>query len=398
MLTKQCLDAYGLLRQPFAAAALGGAFYAGPQHREALSFLERALHSNDLLLALTGESGVGKKFTLDFALKHTLPGALVATVDHLSADPDDFLVGLLDAFGFEGLSASTDEMRGLLSVYLGHQRQKGITTVIVADNPEVVSGGLIEEVNWLSLLEPVRLGRLKLVLTGSEALERQLAAPRTHVLRQMVRWQHRLEALGPEETRDYLEFHLETAGAPAPAALFTVEAAERIHAYSGGLPERINRVAAAALEAAAEAGETAVQGTRVELVSGGALAKDRRAPRRVASLDILFENEPRARIRLSSSRMLIGRHPWNDVQLDYDSVSRYHAMLVREAGHWTIVDLNSANGIQVNDRRVRQQRLNHGDVVKVGHFSLVLNEGAGPERDMPPAGDVGETTILPDSR
>jgi type II secretory pathway predicted ATPase ExeA len=395
VLTNECLDHFGLRLQPFVAAANATAFYAGPQHREALSFLERALHSNDLLVALTGEFGAGKSLTMEFALKQTLPGALVAILGRLPADPDEFLVALLAGFGFEGVAANREEMRGLLTVFLGHQRQKGVTTVIVADNPEVVSGGIIEEVGWLSLLEPVRIGRLKLVLLGSETLERQLAMPRMHPLRQMIRWQHRLESLGVAETRDYLEFQLETAGCPNPSKVFTAEAAERIQTYSGGVPARINQIASMALEAAAEVEEEVVDAARVELVSGGALARTRPGPRPAASLDIMLESEPKARIRLNSARLLIGRHPWNDVQLDHDSVSRHHAMLVREGGHWTVVDLNSTNGIRVNDRVVRQQRLGHGDTIQVGHFRLVLNDGAGPAHDLPSVEDVAETTILP---
>ena len=395
MLTEEGLDRFHLRRQPFIAGTGEAAFYAGPQHREALGFLDRALHSNDLLLALTGESGTGKNVTLDFALRQTLPGALVATVGRISADPDDFLVGLLRGLGFEGVKANREEMRGLLTVYLGHQRQKGMTVVIVADNPEVVSGGVIEEIGWLALLEPVRLGRLKLVLLGGEALERQLAAPRMHALRQMIRWQHRLEALAVEETRDYLEFQLEAAGCPRPGEVFTPDAAARVHAYSAGLPAQINQIAVMALEAAAESGSTTVGAQQVELVSGRAAGKGRPKPRRVASLDILLDREPKARIRLTALRLLIGRHPWNDVQLDHDSVSRHHAMLVREGGHWTVVDLNSTNGIRVNDHVVRQQRLRHGDIVQIGRFRLVLNDGLGPAEDLPAVGEMGETTVIP---
>jgi general secretion pathway protein A len=390
----QGLRRFGLNRQPFTAAPGEEAFYAGPQHREAVTFLERALHSNDMLVALTGEPGTGKNVTLNFALKQTLPGALVATLGPLSADPDEFLEALLGAFGLEGVKASREEMRALLSVYLGHQRRKGVTTVIVADNPEVVSGGVIEEVSWMALLESVRLGRLKLVLLGGDALERQLAAPRMHALRQMIRWQHRLEMLGLEETRDYLEFHVELAGCPRPSEIFAPEAVTRIHACSGGLPGRISQVALSALNAAAAASAQTVTAEHVDL-GGGGLAEERLRPRRIASMDISLDREPKARIRLTSLRLLIGRHPWNDVQLDHDSVSRHHAMLVREGGHWTVVDLNSTNGIRVNDRVVRQERLNHGDVIQVGRFRLVLNEGLGPDRDLPSVGDVGETTVLP---
>mgnify|MGYP002620995638 CR=1 FL=1 len=394
MIDAEALQRFGLHRMPFEPEGPEAVFYVGPQHREALSFLERALHSNDLLVALTGEAGTGKHATLAFALRQTLPAALVATLGPLTADPDDFLVALLRSFGFEGVKARRDEMRGLLTVFFGHQQQKGVTTVIVADNPEVVSGGVIEEIGWLSLLEPVRLGRMKLVLLGEETLERQLAAPRMHALRQIIRWQHRLEPLGIEETRDYLEFHAEAAGCRRPAELFAPDAVARIHAYSGGLPGRIDPIAREALASAADAADGVVVGARVHPLTGEGGEASLPLPRRAASLDILLEGEQTARIRLSTSRLLIGRHPWNDVQLDHESVSRHHAMLVRESGHWTVVDLNSTNGIRVNDRMVRQQRLRHGDVVHVGRYRLVLSEGVAPARNLPAVGDVGETTVL----
>lgn len=381
-------------RNPFADKHPEQDFYTGPQHRDALSFLDHALHSNDLLLALTGEPEAGKRATLEVALGRGLPDAMVAYVDGLPAEPRDFLAAVLNGFGFGGVSASRDEMRGLLTVFLSHQRQKGVTTVIVAEGLESVPGSLMEELGWLSLLEPVRVGRLKLALLGDERLERQMYAPRMQALRQMVRWQHRLEPLGVDETRDYLEFHAEGAACPEPGALFLPDAMAHIHAYSSGLPGRIDELAQQAIEAAAAAGDTMVRRLHVQRQGGSEGVKTAPRRRSVASLDILLEHEPKARIRLNSPRLLLGRHPWNDVQLDHDSVSRYHAMLVREGGYWTVVDLNSTNGIRVNHSQVRQQRLHHGDVVHIGRYRLVLNEGAGPARTLPTVGDVSDTMIM----
>lgn len=394
VLSEDALRRFDLKFDPLDAGAAGRPFYVGPQQREALAFLERALHSNDLLVLFTGERDSGTSATLDFALNQTLPTAVIARLGQLTGDVDDFLLAILRGFGFDSVNARREELQGLLTVFLGHQRRKGVTTVIVADNPEVVSGAIVEEIGWLSLLEPVRSGRMKLVMLGGDALERKLAAPRMVAFRQMIRWQHRLEPLGVEETRDYLDFQAEAAGSQRSASLFSPEAVARVHAFSGGLPGRINRVAALAMAAAAEAGDTAIEGRHVQPGVANAPGEIRPKARQVASIDILLDQEPKARIRLNMARMLIGRHPWNDVQLDHDSVSRHHAMLVRESGHWTVVDLNSTNGIRVNDRETRQQRLRPGDVVEIGRFRLVLNEGAGPARNLPAAGDVSETTIL----
>lgn len=396
MTNHDALKRLGLACFPFRDDPGGAVFYAGPQHREAVSFLERALQSIDLLVVLTGEHGAGKRTTLDLALGQALPGALVAPLGSLPTAPDDFFAALLASFGFDGLNASRDEMRGLIEVFLGQQLQKSTTTVIVATVPSTVSGGVIKELAWLSLLKSVRLGRLKLVLLGGEGVERQLAAPRMHALRQMIRWQHRLEALGIAETRDYLEFHAESAGSDRPDRLFSPEASARIHELSGGLPGRIDQVAARALDIAVEANESSVGGHCVKQPEDGAAGGDAPPPRRVAALDILLDGEPTARISLNTSRLLIGRHPWNDVRLDHDSVSRHHAMLVREGGRWTVVDLNSTNGIRVNDHVVRQRRLSHGDVVQIGQFRLVLGEGIAPTRSLEAVeDDVSATTILP---
>jgi hypothetical protein len=215
-------------------------------------------------------------------------------------------------------------------------------------------------------------------------------------LRQMIRWQHRLESLTEDEGRDYLEFRLEAAGCTRTKDVFGADAAQRVHRIAAGLPGRINRLASMALQTAAAAGASQVAAEHV--IAGSEDLKEairtRERRQRTAALDIALDRRPLGRIGLTSPRLLLGRHPWNDVQLDDESVSRHHALLVREGGYWTVVDLNSTNGIRVNDRETRQQRLRNGDVVTVGRFRLRLIEGKGPE-GLPPAGDFGETVVLP---
>ncbi len=56
------------------------------------------------------------------------------------------------------------------------------------------------------------------------------------------------------------------------------------------------------------------------------------------------------RIPITHWENIIGRAPASDVQLDFPSVSRQHAALIREdSGTWTIYDLNSKGGITVNN-------------------------------------------------
>jgi hypothetical protein len=64
---------------------------------------------------------------------------------------------------------------------------------------------------------------------------------------------------------------------------------------------------------------------------------------------------------------VIGRSRSCDCVFDDPNVSRRHAELRRNrSGDWTIVDLNSTNGIKVNGRQVDSARLRPGDRVQAG--------------------------------
>lgn len=73
---------------------------------------------------------------------------------------------------------------------------------------------------------------------------------------------------------------------------------------------------------------------------------------------------------------LIGRHSECDLRLPLPDVSRRHCRIVLENGEWRITDLQSLNGVFVNETRVEESNLRHGDIVRVGgfRFKVDLNE------------------------
>ena len=63
----------------------------------------------------------------------------------------------------------------------------------------------------------------------------------------------------------------------------------------------------------------------------------------------------------------VGRSMDCSISLAHDlKVSRQHARLERDREEWFILDLDSANGTYVNDRKIRQVKLNCGDRVRIG--------------------------------
>ena len=68
----------------------------------------------------------------------------------------------------------------------------------------------------------------------------------------------------------------------------------------------------------------------------------------------------------------IGRGMGNDVFLQDETVSRQHARLMFMRGQWVIEDINSANGVFVNKKRVRRPlALAHGDLVRCGDVEMI---------------------------
>jgi FHA domain len=83
-------------------------------------------------------------------------------------------------------------------------------------------------------------------------------------------------------------------------------------------------------------------------------------------------------------RTRIGRAPGCELHVDSSSVSRHHALLLKNAHELIIEDLNSTNGVVVNGRKISRQLLNDGDLVTIGDIqfrcSVKSAPSLGPER------------------
>ena len=71
---------------------------------------------------------------------------------------------------------------------------------------------------------------------------------------------------------------------------------------------------------------------------------------------------------LTAEETLIGRNPTTDITLLDDGISREHAIILYdpESDSYSLEDLQSTNGTQVNGKRVRSVTLEDGDEVRVG--------------------------------
>jgi len=76
------------------------------------------------------------------------------------------------------------------------------------------------------------------------------------------------------------------------------------------------------------------------------------------------------RLELGHQRWVLGRHPECDVVIDDGQVSRRHAEIRPTSSGYELVDLDSTNGVTVNDERVTRTELDPGDRIAVGSMSM----------------------------
>ena len=68
----------------------------------------------------------------------------------------------------------------------------------------------------------------------------------------------------------------------------------------------------------------------------------------------------------------VGRSLAADVRFDDPTVSRRHALIVRQADGVRVLDDRSLNGVFVNSERVEWRALEHGDEIVVGRYRLTF--------------------------
>jgi pSer/pThr/pTyr-binding forkhead associated (FHA) protein len=256
---------------------------------------------------------------------------------------------------------------------------------------------VLEEIRMLSGVETTKEKVLRIILAGQPELNNKLDAPELEQLTQRVRLRFHLQTLSEAETHSYIQHRLEVAGA-GDRELFTPDTYADIFRYSGGVPRLINTLCDTAMMSAFTSDRGVV--TREDIASAvqelqwaeysarphrhsadtmvlpaaGAVqpGAPAAAPRTsLGHLLVATDGRTVREVPLRPGRLIVGRTPDNDVQIDSRFISRHHCQVITTDHSCVIEDLNSTNGIYVKSNRVRRHYLNDGDVVLVGKHELI---------------------------
>lgn len=68
----------------------------------------------------------------------------------------------------------------------------------------------------------------------------------------------------------------------------------------------------------------------------------------------------------------IGRKLDNDLVIQDPLISRHHVEIHKEAGKYTLVDLNSTTGTHIEDKRITKEKLKSGDLFFLANIPIMF--------------------------
>ncbi len=92
------------------------------------------------------------------------------------------------------------------------------------------------------------------------------------------------------------------------------------------------------------------------------------------TLEVVAGSANRRVIRLGQEKIKIGRVSYNDLALQDGKVSRTHAAVYFEEGHYVIEDLNSTNGVMVDGQLIHKVVLKSGSRITLGDTVLLFTQ------------------------
>lgn len=403
------LDHFKLRELPFRLSPDPEFLYLSKNHARAKAYMESTIWFTDGFVVITGEVGSGKTTLIETFLKELDSDVVIAQVNQTQMSALEFLQSVLVQFGFQPFKMRKAELLATLNQFLVEQYAANRKVLLVVDEAQNLSPRVLEEVRMLSGIETTKDKVLRIILAGQPELNQKLDAPELVQLAQRVRLRFHLTALSREEMESYVKHRLEVAGA-AGRELFAPETYDLIYRYTGGTPRLVNTLCDTAMMASYSSdrehvGLEDLQAALDELqwvefshrpkpppavfsldtdsddlhdavgspgrVNGAGRQARSRAPLPVVAKLVVFTDEAElANIELRPGRLVVGRTPDNDLQIDSRFVSRHHCQLISTPELTIIEDLNSTNGIFLHQKRVRRHVLVDGDIIELGTHRL----------------------------
>ena len=394
------LQHFKLDEQPFRLTPDPDFVYWSKQHARAKAYMESTIWLADGFVVITGEIGSGKTTLLQSFLGELEDDVVYAVVSQTQLTPTQFLQAVLAEFGFKPFNKRKVELLDMLNMFLIEQYSNGKKVVLIVDEAQNLSKKVLEEIRMLSGIETHKEKVLRIILAGQPELKDTLESPSLKQLVQRVRLRFHIGPLDKRELREYVEHRLAVAGRKQ-SNLIEAGAYADLYRFSGGIPRLINTLCDTALLCAFAEEKTVVKTedvmTAVEELGWHEHEYSTGQHRHLAQLvpkpateahltriEVRSEGETLSEHFFGAGRIIVGRSPDNEIYIKSKFVSRHHAQITSDDAGCFIEDLNSTNGVLIDQKRIKKYRLRDGDVVSLGIHELVYTDVRATDSDTEP--------------
>jgi type II secretory pathway predicted ATPase ExeA len=383
------LDHFRFDKAPFGLTPDPEFVYWSKQHARAKAYMESTIWLSDGFVVITGEIGSGKTTLLQSFLSELEDDVVYAVVSQTQLNATQFLQAVLTEFGFKPFDKKKVELLDMLNMFLIEQYAAGKKAILIVDEAQNLSTKVLEEIRLLSGIETSKEKVLRIILAGQPELKKTLESTRLKQLVQRVRLRFHLGALDQREMREYIEHRLKIAGREEPQ-LFADDAFPVIYRYSVGIPRLINTICDSALLVGFADDKVTITGRDIEATAeelgwrvpeetnGSHTALPQLVPKvdkdYLTRIEVRADGETVSEYHFEAGRVIVGRSPDNEIYIDSKYISRHHAQLISGEAGCVLEDLNSTNGVFIDDTPIKKQLLRDGDVISIGVHQLVYHD------------------------
>ncbi|MES1930698.1 putative secretion ATPase, PEP-CTERM locus subfamily protein [Salinisphaera dokdonensis CL-ES53] len=388
---------YKFTARPFQLMPDPRLLFKSREHNRALAYLIYGLERREGFVVVTGRVGMGKTLLVQTLLADPRTrNVSIGRVAMANLDAEAVLPMVASAFGLPHKARSKIELTEALVARLQPTQSRG--ALLIVDEAQCCNAEALEELRVISNLQANGRALLQVFLIGQTDLRKTLAAPRMEHLRQRIVASHQLQPLGADEVVDYVRHRLGAVGWHGDPEI-EEGVYERVHAWSGGVPRRLNLlmdrlllhgyleqrhtlstedVDVVTAEFDHEFEETIVESSEPEYsASGGSAQEYEQAANAISARVAALEKALIATLGHSASSELLVRHA---VQADSEAMRRAQSRLARLES--VLAELSSQQAPFEASKPRAEQTADAG-------------KRASPEIEPPPRTDLSAPTTKP---
>lgn len=239
---------FGLKENPFRLSPEPSYLFLSEQHRDAINHMIYGIAEKKGFMMISGDIGTGKT-TICRTLLTLIEGLVeTALIFNTAISELELLETVCREFGIpvtdepRTKKAYLDALNGFLLVNFA----EGKKALLLIDEAQNLSHGVLEQIRMLSNLETEKEKLLQIVLVGQPELRAALALPALRQLNERITVRCELRPLSTNDVKRYIAHRLRVAGGPGKI-LMTPGAYHLIYYFSEGIPRRINTLCDRAL-------------------------------------------------------------------------------------------------------------------------------------------------------